>query len=142
MYLDLTEHYRAFEKRVSDFTRYLNTEDCQIYSPEERQESIGSEVYDASAFLLVPQMDIAEIADKYLVSLNNLPLMRKIKGSKDPMHSFWNLVDSYDYQERCEWLAFEKQELMNFAAAWCKENGVSFSTKERPAQDDEPDVWH
>ena len=126
MYLKIREICFFFEKLLDTNFNYFNIKDYQIYSVEEQQGLINEDIYEANDFLLIPQIELSKIMEKYLIIKNNQSLLRK-KGDKDFYRKFhWYIEDNHLVDD---WQHFEQSELIAFASEWCEQNQIEFTVK-------------
>ncbi len=126
MYLILVEICFFFEKILDVDNNYLNLDNYQIYSIEERQELINIETYGVNDFLLIPQMDRNEIVIKFLKEKCN----KKLLWIQNKTQSFGKFHDYIEENHLVEaWRNYEKSELIKFASVWCEQNNIEFTIK-------------
>ena len=128
VYIKIAEICFYFEKHGFEADYYLNLNDYQVYSTEERHELIDSKTHQTADFLLIPKKESHEIVVKYLLQKNSQKLLRK-KDDKDFRQKFhWYTEDKHLVEE---WERFEEEELMSFASKWCEENQIKFTSKNK-----------
>lgn len=124
IYLKLGEICFFFEKVLDADNNYINLNDYQIYSIEERQELINIETYGVNDFLLIPQMDRNEIVIKFLKEKCNQKLLWKQHETR----SFGKFHDYIEDNHLVEaWNNYEKSELIKFVSAWCEQKSIEFT---------------
>lgn len=130
MYLRLRTIIYYFEKIFEAEYNYLNSINYQIFSEDERQELINTDLYQTEDFVLIPQMERNEIAALFLRKYNNKSLLRE-KSSNEFFHQFhWYIEDNHLVNE---WQIFEQEELLKFAVDWCQRNRINYT--EKPCND-------
>ncbi len=124
VYFKIDQNYLLFECIFEPNIFYLNRIDCKIYSEIERQESINSDESNKCDFQKIDQIDRNEIVSKYLVDKNNKRLLRK-SDDKDYFSKFHCYVEENLLVE--DWYMYEKKELTEYAAEWCKQKNIRYS---------------
>lgn len=124
MYLVLQRLYLCFEK-LDDDDHYLNTLDYRMYRAEEAEKLVYSGLYEHGDFLLVQRLNFSEIAKRYLFSINNKSLLRKLNDRDSYARLFWPCLSNErlesDFQD------YRKAALVSFAKERCDANNIKCS---------------
>ena len=101
---------------------YLDTNTCRCFF-----ETEGAAHKDSATLLPIPKMDERVMVDLFIQKIEYPRLAKRLKKTAGDLHAFHQCLNNLTLYD--QWIDFRTSCLLEFAADWCKRNGLPFSRK-------------